>query len=81
MGSLCYWLTCGKKYFQKNDINTSASVNPGECNGKPPCEKFSQENYNGENTLHCNRRRSKPSIALEEEYVHMCISRFLDVVL
>ena len=42
-------------------------ANPGEGNGKPPCEKFSQENYNEESTLHSNCRRSDSSMALEEE--------------
>ena len=33
-------------------------------NRKPPCEKFPQENYNGEDTLHSNR--SESSMVLEE---------------
>ena len=32
-----------------------------------PVEKFPQEIYNEEYTLHCNRRRSESSMALEEE--------------
>ena len=32
-----------------------------------PCEKFPQENYNGEDILHSNRRCSELSMALEEE--------------
>ena len=35
----------------------------GEGNGK----KFLHENYNGEDTLHNNRKRSESSMALEEE--------------
>ena len=37
--------------------------------GNHPCEKFPQKNYNGEGTLHSNRRRSESSLALEEEEV------------
>ena len=33
-----------------------ASLNPGEGNGTPPCEKFPQENHDGEDTLHSNHR-------------------------
>ena len=32
-----------------------------------PCEKFPQENYNKEDTLYSNHRRSETSIELEEE--------------
>ena len=36
--------------------------------GNQPCEKFPPvKNYNGEDTLHSNRRRSESSLALEEE--------------
>ena len=34
--------------------------------GNHPCEKFPQENYNGED-LHSSRRRSESSMALEDE--------------
>ena len=39
----------------------------GKEMGNHPCEKFPQENYNGENTLHSNRRLSESSMALEED--------------
>ena len=35
--------------------------------GSHPCEKFFQENYNGEDTLHSNCRLSESSMAVEEE--------------
>ena len=35
--------------------------------GNHPCKKFPQENYNGEDTLHSNHRRSQSSMTLEEE--------------
>ena len=35
--------------------------------GNHPCEKFRQENYNGEDTFHSNCRRSESSMALEEK--------------
>ena len=35
--------------------------------GNHPCEKVLQENYNGEDTLHCNRRSLESSMAIEEE--------------
>ena len=34
---------------------------------KHPCEKFPQENYNEQDTVHSNRRRSKWRMAFEEE--------------
>ena len=39
--------------------------------GNHPCEKFPQENYNREDILHSNRRRSKSRMVLEEEYIHI----------
>ena len=35
--------------------------------GNHPCERFAQENLNGEDTLHSNRRRSESIMALEDE--------------
>ena len=35
--------------------------------GNHPWEKFPQENYTGEDTLHSNRQRSESNTALEEE--------------
>ena len=35
--------------------------------GNDPFEKFPQENNNGVDTLHSNRRHSESSMALEEE--------------
>ena len=35
--------------------------------GNHHCEKFPQGNYNGEDTLHSNRRRSESSMASEDE--------------
>ena len=35
--------------------------------GNHPVKNFPHENYNGENPLHSNRRRSESSMALEEE--------------
>ena len=42
--------------------------------GNHPCENFPQENYNGEDTLHSNRQRSKSSMAFEEkeDYLLLC---------
>ena len=34
--------------------------------GNHPREKFPQENYNGEDPLHSNRRSTKSSMALED---------------
>ena len=39
--------------------------------GNHPCEKFPPKNYNGENTLHSNRRRSESRMALEEEEIQL----------
>ena len=49
----------------------------GEGNEKPPLRKFSQENYNGEDTLHSNRQRSESSMALEEEEEEAKSRRYL----
>ena len=38
-----------------------------EANGNQLCEKFLQENYSVEDTLHSNRRHSESSMAFEEE--------------
>ena len=35
--------------------------------GNHTCEKFPQENYTGQNTLHSNCRLSESGMALEEE--------------
>ena len=37
--------------------------------GYHPCEIFRHENYNGEDTLHSNRRRSESTKALEEVFI------------
>ena len=42
-------------------------IRKGEGSASLPCEKFPQENYNGKDTLHNNRRRSESSITLEKE--------------
>ena len=39
----------------------------GKAMGNHTREKFPRENYNREDNLHCNRRRSDLSMALEEE--------------
>ena len=51
-----------------------------EGNGKPPPRKISPgKNYNEEYTLHCNRRRSESSKALdEEEYISQNKKRIYD---
>ena len=37
--------------------------------GNHPCEKYPQENYNGEDILQSNRRRWESSMALEEDVI------------
>ena len=37
--------------------------------GNNPCEKFSQENYNEDDTLHSNPRRSESSMMAREEEI------------
>ena len=49
------------------DYNLIPSVKAMENH---PCKKFPQDNYNGEDTLHSNRRRSLSSMALEDEVYH-----------
>ena len=39
----------------------------GKATGNHPFDKLPQENYNGKDTLHSNRRRLESSTELEEE--------------
>ena len=46
------------------EIETYNLIPSWEGNGNHHCEKFPQENYSGEDTLHSNSRRSESSMAL-----------------
>ena len=64
----------GYRYMPSNQASVVSS--PTHCKyltlqrkamGNHPCEKFAQQNYNGEDTLHSNR--SESSMALKEQDV------------